>query len=114
MNGYVNRISDVLYDKGNPNLKAELTDMLNFTVSHARHTLSLIYNHTPNTITEYFEVDNGITYHTNINYGTTSSLMLNYSYSGSIFKWWQTNLYLSGNYTDIHKVITRQNYGAVK
>ncbi|WP_434502204.1 outer membrane beta-barrel protein [Prevotella sp.] len=101
MNGYVNRISDVLYDKGNPNLKAEVTDMLNFTVSHARHTLSLIYNHTPNTITEYFEVDNGITYHTNINYGITSSLMLNYSYSGSIFKWWQTNLYLSGNYTRI-------------
>lgn len=103
MNGYINRISDNLYDKGNPNLKAELTDMLNLTISHASHSLSLIYNHTPNTITEYFEVDKGITYHTNINYGTTSSIMLNYTYSGAIFRWWQTNVFLSGNYTCIPK-----------
>ena len=101
MNGYANRLSDVLYDRGNPDLKAQLTDVLNFTVSHVRHSASLIYQHTPNAITEYFEVEDGITYHTNINYGTISSLLLNYTYSGSITKWWQTNVDISGNYTHI-------------
>ena len=27
--------------------------------------------------------------------------MLNYTYSGSVFNWWQTNIFLSGSYTHI-------------
>jgi hypothetical protein len=108
MNGYVNRLSDVLYDRGNPDLKAQLTDVFNFTVSHARHSASLIYQHEPNAITEYFEVENGITYHTNINFGTTSSVLLNYTYSGPVAKWWQTNVYISGNYTHIPQSYNRK------
>ena len=101
MNGYVNRISDVLYDKGNPDLQAELTDVLDFTVSHGRHSASLKYRHKPEAITELFEVVDGITYHTNVNFGSVSSTTLNYSYSGNIQNWWQTNLYLAGSYTRI-------------
>ena len=103
MNGYVNRISDVLYDKGNPDLQAELTDVLDFTVSHDRHSASLKYRYKPKAITELFEVVDGITYHTNVNYGTISSATLNYSYSGNLFAWWQTNFYLAGSYTRIPK-----------
>ncbi len=51
MNGYVNRISDVLYDKGNPDLQAELTDVLDFTVSHDRHSASLKYLQGDHTVT---------------------------------------------------------------
>jgi len=101
MNGHVNRISDVLYDKGNPDLKAELTDFVDFTLSHGRHTLSMKYRHKPNAITELFTVENGITYHTNVNYGSVSSATLSYSYSGNILGWWQTNLFMAGSYTSI-------------
>lgn len=103
MNGYVNRISDVLYDKGNPNLETELTDIFDFTLSHGRHTLSVKYRHIPKAITEMFEVENGITYHTNVNYGSMSSSTLSYSYSGNLLSWWQSNLYLAGSYTHIPK-----------
>ena len=103
MNGYVNRVSDVLYDRGNPELQAELTDVLDFTVSHDRHSASLKYRYRPKAITELFEVVDGITYHTNVNYGTISSATLNYSYSGNLFAWWQTNFYLAGSYTRIPK-----------
>lgn len=103
MNGYVNRVSDVLYDKGNPYLEAELSDMINFTVSHANNSVSLVYNHKPKAITEWFNVADGITYHTNVNFGTISSLAVKYSYSGNFCRWWQTNIYLSGCYTHIPK-----------
>ncbi|MCQ2088439.1 MAG: outer membrane beta-barrel protein, partial [Bacilli bacterium] len=101
MNGYINRVSDVLYDKGNPELQAELTDVLGLTMSHERHSASLKYRHTNKAITELFEVKDGITYHTNVNYGTISSITLDYSYSGNLFAWWQSNFYLAGSYTRI-------------
>lgn len=114
MNGYVNRMSDVLYDKGNPDLQAELTDVVDFTVSHDRHSASLKYRHKPKAITELFEVVDGITYHTNVNYGTISSVMLNYSYSGNILSCWQTNLYLAGSYTNIPKSYNKkEQFGAL-
>lgn len=103
MNGYVNRVSDVLYDKGNPGLKAELTDVFDFTLSHGRHSASMKYRHKPNAITELYEVTDGITYHTNVNYGSASSAILSYTYSGNILSWWQTNFYLAGSYTRIPK-----------
>ena len=98
MNGYVNRVSDVMYDMGNPELEAELTDVVALSMSHQRHSASLKYRHTNNAITELFEVKDGITYHTNVNYGTVSSLTLDYSYSGNLWKWWQINLYIAGLY----------------
>lgn len=101
MNGYVNRVSDILYDKGNPDLKAELTDALYFTVSHGNHSVSIIYRHKPNTITELFEVVDGITYHTNVNNGSSSSTKFCYSYGGNILKWWQTNIYMEGSYLSV-------------
>jgi hypothetical protein len=101
MNGYSNRITDILYDKGNPDLMPELTDLLTFSVSYGKHSSSLTYRHIPKAITEFFEVIGGITYHTNINYGKTNSVTLDYNYNGNISKWWQTNLYLAGLYTHI-------------
>lgn len=101
MNGFVNRISDVLYDKGNPELEAELTDVVEFSVSRGRHSGLLKYSHKPNTITEFFEVENGITYHTNKNYGSVSTILADYTYSGYIRSWWMANLSITGSYTRI-------------
>lgn len=103
MNGYVNRVSDVLYDRGNPDLEAELTDVLDFTLSHGKHSASLIYRHKLKAITELYEVEDGITYHTNVNFGSISSVTINYSYSGNLLNWWQSNLYLACSYTHIPK-----------
>lgn len=109
MNGYSNRLSDILYDKGNPNLEAALTDNFGFTVRYLNHSASVSYKRTPKDIVEYFTVEDGITYHTNINFGTSSVLALDYSYSGNILSWWQTNLYAVGQYTDIPKSYNRKH-----
>lgn len=101
MNGYANRITDVLYDKGNPDLKPELTDLVTAAFHWGKHASSLTYRHAPEAITEFFEVIDDITYHTNVNYGSTSSVSLDYAYNGNLFPWWQTNLYASGTYTRI-------------
>lgn len=109
MNGYSNRISDILYDKGNPNLEASLTDNFGFTVRYLNHSTSASYKRTPKDIVEYFTVEDGITYHTNINFGTSSVFALDYSYSGNILPWWQTNLYVVGQYTDIPQSYNRKH-----
>lgn len=103
MNGYANRITDVLYDKGNPDLKPELTDLVTAAFHWGKHASSLTYRHAPEAITEFFEVIDDITYHTNINYGSTTSVWLDYAYNGNFFPWWQTNVYVSGTYTRIPK-----------
>lgn len=101
MNDYSNRITDVLYDKGNPDLQPELTDIITASVQWGKHSSSLSYRHAPKAITEFFEVIDRITYHTNINYGSTGSVSLDYAYNGNLFPWWQTNLYLVSTYTRI-------------
>ena len=109
MNGYVNRISDVLYDKGNPDLKAELTDVLEFSASYGRHSFAMTFRHKPNAITELFEVQDGITYHTNVNYGSESTGTMSYSYSGNILSWWQSNFYAAETYTSIPRSYNRKH-----
>lgn len=101
MNGYSNRITDILYDKGNPDLEPEVTDIASASFHWGKHTSSFTYRHAPKAITEFFEVIDDITYHTNINYGSTGSLSLDYAYNGNLFPWWQTNFYLAGTYTRI-------------
>lgn len=114
MNSYVNRISDVLYDKGNPELKSELTDVVEFSASHGNHSVAMTFRHKPNAITELYEVKDGITYHTNVNYGRESTAMLGYSYSGNIKSWWQSNFYVAGTYTNIPKSYNkRQLFGGL-
>lgn len=103
MNGYSNRITDVLYDKGNPDLEPEITDIATASFHWGKHSSSFTYRHAPRAITEFFEVIDEITYHTNINYGSTGSVSLDYAYNGHLFPWWQTNFYLAGTYTRIPK-----------
>jgi hypothetical protein len=108
MNGYSNRISDILYDKGNPELKPELTDVFTLSAKSGKHSSSLTYRNTSNAITEFFEIADNITYHTNINYGKTNSITLDYNYNGNLLSWWQTNLYLAGLYTKIPESYNRK------
>lgn len=101
MNNYINRISDVLFDKGNPDLKSSLTDVLQLQWVHKNHLLLFSYKHTSDEISEYFEAKDGITYHTNLNYGSVDNVSLGYYFSNKITSWWQTNISISGDYTNI-------------
>lgn len=103
MNNYTNRISDILYDKGNPNLKSSLTDVIQLQWVHKKHTLLFTYKHTSDEIMEYFEAKDGITYHTNLNYGSIDYGSMGYYYGDKITPWWQTNIGISGDYTYIPK-----------
>lgn len=109
MNGYSNRISDILYDKGNPDLEAVLTDNIGLTARYQNHSASFTYRRTPKDIVEYFQIEDGITCHTNVNFGTSSVFALDYSYSGNIFDWLQANLYAVGQYTDIPESYNRKH-----
>lgn len=109
MNAYSNRMSDVLYDRGNPDLRAALTDKIALSANYMGHSVSASYSRTPKDIVEFFQVENGITYHTNINEGVTSTFLLDYSYSGNICSWWQTNLYVSSQYTDLPHSYNRKH-----
>lgn len=103
MNNYTNRISDVLYDKGNPDLKSSLTDVVQLQWAHKKHSLLFSYKHTSDEIMEYFEAKDGITYHTNLNYGSVDNASMGYYFSDKVTSWWQTNIGISGEYTYIPK-----------
>lgn len=109
MNAFANRINDVLYDKGNPDLRAALTDKVALTMNYQNHSVSVSYSRTPKDIVEYFQVENGITYHTNANTGSTSTFLLDYSYNGNICSWWQANLYASVQYTYLPQSYNRKH-----
>lgn len=101
MNNFAVRQSELLYEEGNPWLKAEVIDIATLSVQYGGHASSLKYRHTPRSIAEFFDVRHYALYRTHFNYGSTHSLTLDYSYSGAPFSWWQTNLYLAGMYTRI-------------
>lgn len=109
MNAFANRINDVLYDKGNPDLRAALTDKVALAMNYQNHSVSVSYSRTPKDIVEYFQVENGITYHTNANTGSTSTFLLDYSYNGNICSWWQANLYASVQYTYLPQSYNRKH-----
>lgn len=103
MNNYTNRISDVLYDKGNPDLKGAITDIIQLQGVYKSHSIVISYRHTSDEITEFFEAKDGITYHTNLNYGSVDNVSCGYYFSNKITPWWQTNIGISGNYKYISK-----------
>ena len=101
MNGYENRISDVLFDKGNPDLQASQTNTVEWNASYKQHSLTLSYSHESKPITELFEVIDDITYHTNVNFGEKNVVTMEYSFSGNLFSWWQSSLVLASSYKRI-------------
>ncbi len=101
MNNYTNKISDFLYDVGNPDLKPEYTNVYEVNYSIGNHRMSAYYNATSDKINEWFFTENDIVYHTNTNMGENHEVGVEYNYSGNLTKWW----YLSSNaalyYTNI-------------
>lgn len=108
MNNYSNRISDILYDIGNPSLRPQKTHVAEFTVKYGIHSTKLSYRLIPKMITEYFWVEDGITYHSNVNRGTAKTLSLDYSLNRNITKWWLANLYAYIGYTEIPESYNRK------
>ncbi|WP_042368478.1 outer membrane beta-barrel family protein [Bacteroides neonati] len=103
MNNYSNRVSDVLYDVGNPDLKPQNTHTGQISLNYGSHSTSFEINYTPDAITEFFEERNEITYHTNLNFGSVTRLGINHNFNSNIFKWWYTNLYIYVGYEHIPK-----------
>jgi hypothetical protein len=89
---YTNRMSDALYDKGNPELQREVDKQLYVSASLGKHSLTLSYSGASNTMAEDFQAINGITYHTMKNIGKRNYVYLQYSYAGKLWSWWQLNL----------------------
>lgn len=108
MNGYISRQSERLFELGNPHLRAEASDLVTLSATYGGHTASLQYRHTPKAITEYFNLFEEEVYHTHYNHTKVHALTLDYNFSGAILSWWQTNLYLMGNYTNIPNSLHRK------
>lgn len=109
LNNYANRVSDILYDMGNPNLKSQKNYVYLLSFDYDNHSVSVQYSYSPNIISELYTVENGITYHTNINYGSNSVASIDYSFAGKLFSWWQINAYLYGGYTRIPKSYNKKS-----
>lgn len=95
LNNYSNRVSDILYDVGNPDLRPEKAHIGEISFLYKKHSLTLAYQYTPKAITEQFTVKDGLIFHTNVNSGSISDLSIAYNYNGKIFQWWNTNTYAS-------------------
>jgi hypothetical protein len=108
MNNYSNRISDVLYDIGNPFLKPHIFHVFELTAKYGMHSTKLSYRMIPDMIIEYFFVEDSITYHTNVNRGTAKTLSLDYSLSGKLTNWWMANLYAYIGYTEMPESYNRK------
>jgi outer membrane receptor protein involved in Fe transport len=93
MNNYTNKISDFLYDVGNPNLKPEYANTFELNYNISKHRISAYYNLTSDKINELFYTKNDIVYHTNSNMGKNHEVRIEYNFSGNSTKWW----YISSN-----------------
>lgn len=91
LSGYITRYNDVLYEKGNPNLKHNITEHVDFTINKKQHTLTLEFESTPNAMITTIESQNGISYIQKQNKGKRQLYVGIYSYSGNLFSWWQSN-----------------------
>jgi hypothetical protein len=101
MNNYSNRVSDVLYDIGNPLLRPHTPHLVELSAKYGSHSTKLSYRVIPNMISEYFYVEDGITYHTNANRGTAKTLGADYSFNRKVFGWWMTNVYAYIGHTEM-------------
>jgi hypothetical protein len=101
MNNYSNRISDILYDVGNPLLRPHKPHLIELTARYKIHSAKLSYRFIPDMITEYYWEEDTITYHTNVNKGTAKTISLDYTLNGKVTNWWMANLYAYIGYTEM-------------
>lgn len=98
MTNYANRVSDWLYDIGNPDLKREISDVAQIAIYYKSNSFLLQYKRTNDPITEVFEDIDDIIYHSNQNIGYNESMSINYGLAQKILPWWRINLNLSMEY----------------
>lgn len=98
MTNYANRVSDWLYDIGNPELKREISDIAQIAIYYKSNTFLLQYKRTNDPITEVFEDIDDVIYHSNKNIGYNESISINYGFAQKILPWWRINLNLSMEY----------------
>ncbi len=110
MNNYSNRVTDVLYDKGNPELRPQFTDVVSLSGKYGKHIFTLSYRHVSNVINSLFEVIDDITYHTNVNNGTNGIFLFDYNYNGNLLPWWHTNFSPGGYYIHIPRSYNRKAF----
>lgn len=101
LNNYKSRLSEVMYEQGNPDLQRVLTDKVTLNVNFlSAHSVSVSYSRTPDAMVRFFNVENGnTTTYSTINYGTNESVLFDYSYNGNLFPWWQLNAQADVFYT---------------
>jgi hypothetical protein len=101
LSNYKNRLSAVLYTCGNPDLQPSLTDLLQLQATYGHHTLSLIYDHEHNTITDYFESIGGKAYQVSRNFGTETQIGAGYDFNGKVLPWLTMNVAAKYGYASV-------------
>lgn len=103
LNNYKSRLSEVMYEQGNPDLQRVLTDKVSLGVNFlSAHSISVSYTLTPDAMVQYFNVENGnTTTYSTINLGTNEGVYFDYSYNGNLFPWWQLSAQTDIFYTHL-------------
>ncbi len=101
LTNYSNRVSNLLYDVGNPDLKRQMSDIVQAQLFKGPHFLLLQYRRKNKPITEVFEVKDDFIYHSNQNIGYEEDVQLNYYYNKKLFPWWMLNGSLNAKYSHL-------------
>lgn len=103
LNNYKSRLSEVMYQEGNPNLQRVLTDNVTLSFNFfTAHNAYISYTRTPNAMVQYFNVENGnTTTYSTINFGTNESFLIGYSFNGNVLPWWQLSTSINTFYTHL-------------
>ena len=88
---YENRITEVMIDRGNPDLQPSMTDKVSLSAAFRQHTLTLEAWRVSDEVTEFFDIQSGMISHVYTNFGHRDCVSLEYGYSGRVVPWWLLN-----------------------
>jgi iron complex outermembrane receptor protein len=92
LNPFIRKENDYSYITGNPNLKPQYTNLLEFTYQLPKQSLSLYGYTTSDVIAGVYSNDRNITYYTPMNFGNQKQIGLDYSYHDDLTKWLYANI----------------------
>jgi outer membrane receptor protein involved in Fe transport len=110
LSSYATRVSDFMYDIGNPNLRPQISNRVELKYKLNKHFLTVYMRQIPNLFAESWEVKNSIIYHSNANNGEALYTGLRYSYSGKITNRWFLNWSSVGYYSHIPQSHYKKEY----
>ncbi|QNK61471.1 TonB-dependent receptor [Pedobacter sp. PAMC26386] len=106
---FVIKQNDFLYQLGNPDLKPQYTNKLDFTYQQKNQSFSIFCNLTNDLIAGIYSTENNVSYYRPQNFGKSRNIGIDYSYHGDITKWLYSNISIGVMNYDFKSGSSKQN-----